>query len=416
MNRYFTNSNQRSDFLRFEMEKYSHNNDVLIAVAFFTNEMFIKKLVDNGCTVKLIVRLGYPTDGRSLKNILNYKGKVQVRYYTSTEFHPKLYMFGHDIAFLGSSNLTDSGLMSNQELNIAIDSDDAYYGQLFEIFEDYWVQASVLTEEVIQNYISIVSKLKQQHLDVQKEIFDKVGKVNYSNIVRVDDVKRSERSEFEANLLKRYQTYSNLFEEVKSIYSGLNFRKVPSLPIRIEIDQFFNWLRDEKAYQDQYKKTPILKGIELKKFIESNIQDFFNSDFNDVLEIIIDNYKLMNRCLSSTKAIVSLTEEDLSRCLISINAFNGQIRHHKGGRHYFTNEFIRINSISRIKDTFIYLLHGNGNHVKRMADCIYDPKYKLKRFGHSCVQELFGWVNTLEAPICNERTYMCMQYLGFGKL
>ena len=60
-----------------------------------------------------------------MKNIFNYKNKVDIRYFTSSKFHPKLYIFGNKIAFVGSSNLTDAGLgtrdkASNYEFNVLL--------------------------------------------------------------------------------------------------------------------------------------------------------------------------------------------------------------------------------------------------------------------------------------------------------
>jgi HKD family nuclease len=73
-------------------------------------------LVEKGCTIRLIVRLEYPTNAHSLRDIFD-KRNVSICYYTGTQFHPKLYIFGNKIAFVGSSNLTENGLMVNQELD-----------------------------------------------------------------------------------------------------------------------------------------------------------------------------------------------------------------------------------------------------------------------------------------------------------
>ena len=79
-----TNPHLKNDYFGNELEKYGKNSNVLIAAAFFTNSRFIKDLVDNGCNVKLIVRLAPATNAQELKQILRYKNKVDVRYYTSS--------------------------------------------------------------------------------------------------------------------------------------------------------------------------------------------------------------------------------------------------------------------------------------------------------------------------------------------
>jgi hypothetical protein len=78
--------------------------------------------------------------------------------------------------------------------------------------------------------------------------------------------------------------------------------------------------------------------------------------------------------------------------------------------------FIEDNGLERIKKTLKYLLFGEGEFAQRIADCIFDPEYKLIHFGESCIQETYGWVNNSDTPICTQRPLMSMQWLGFGKL
>ena len=53
-----------------------------------------------------------------------------------------------------------------------------------------------------------------------------------------------------------------------------------------------------------------------------------------------------------------------------------------GGYPTMRFQFIHDNGIPRIKSTLTHLLHGGpSDHVVRMADCIFDPKYQLQHFG-----------------------------------
>ncbi|OBZ18910.1 hypothetical protein A8L34_05005 [Bacillus sp. FJAT-27264] len=414
MENIFSNSMKRSDYLSDEMLKFAKNSEVDIAVAFFTNEKFLMDLIDSGCSIRLLIRLGFPTDGISLKRIFEYKNKIQIRYYTSKSFHPKLYIYGNDVAFLGSSNLTNAGIKTNQELNVSIDSEETIFGELKDLFEDYWTEASVLTLEYIKEYIEIIKELKTRNIEVEKTIINKFGDSSYPNIIRIDKKKKSKSREFEQGLLKRYQSFVQKFRTLRDIYESTGLRKASELPIRIEIDQFLNWIREEKAYGDNYLKPPI-ESDKIREFIIENINDFYNSDYA-YLENTIANYATMIENLGSLEAIESINKEQLSNCLLSIHAFLGQVRHNKGGRVKFTEDFINLNGIESIKESFKYLLFSEDTHTKKITNCIYNPDYKLIKFGISCVQELFGWANTEEIPICNERTYKSMQYLGFGKL
>ncbi|WP_240516562.1 hypothetical protein [Brachyspira sp. G79] len=52
-----------------------------------------------------------------------------------------------------------------------------------------------------------------------------------------------------------------------------------------------------------------------------------------------------------------------------------------------------------------------------MANCIYNKDLKLKVFAQSCVKELFGVMSNDEnIPLCNDRIFKSMEYLGFGNL
>jgi hypothetical protein len=49
------------------------------------------------------------------------------------------------------------------------------------------------------------------------------------------------------------------------------------------------------------------------------------------------------------------------------------------------------NGIDAIKKTLIHLLFGKGRYTQRITACIFDPNYKLRHFGESCIQETYGW-------------------------
>ncbi|MGJ7912611.1 phospholipase D-like domain-containing protein [Neobacillus sp. LXY-1] len=413
MDNIFSNTNKRKDFLGHKMEKYAKNNEVMIAVAFFTNERFLKKLVENGCTVKLIVRLGFPTDPTSLKTALGMKN-VLVRFYTSRSFHPKLYIFGNDKAFLGSSNLTDGGLMSNQELNISIDSEDSTFESLQEVFYEYWEQAQVLDNDALEKYKSLVYEIAQTHAIVERQVINDIGLVTPPNDINITKNKKAKSKEYEVSLLKRYQEYLIKFDELKTTYKKIGKRKVSEkeLPLRIEIHRFLNWIRKNKAYKELYLEAPSRYGKELENFVEENIREFLKDTSTNYQEEV-DNYQIINYNLSSEKMIKSLNEQNLLDTLKIVTAFYEHIRQSPNMSYQY--DFLESNGVGKIKNTLIYLLFGKDDYTKRITNCIYKPEYSLVRFGRSSIQEVYGWVNNEDIPICNERAFKSMQWLGYGE-
>lgn len=124
-------------------DRFGHNlkNDCLgrnvdIAVAFFTDYKTIKELLDKGSQIRLIVRLNIGTDALALSKIID-DSRIRIRFFSSTEFHPKLYIIKHSCAYVGSSNLTGNALAQNNEINIRLDyeQDTEAYEELATIFE-----------------------------------------------------------------------------------------------------------------------------------------------------------------------------------------------------------------------------------------------------------------------------------------
>ncbi len=415
MNRCFSNSKTRKDWLKYEMEKFGENVDVFIAVAYFTDSGFIKKLVEHSCKVWIVVLLDYPTDATRLKELLSLPD-VYVRYFTKG-FHPKLYIYGNDIAFVGSSNLTDKGLVTNLELNVSIPSDDPEFDVLKEIFHEIWEDAQVLTSDIIDRYSQIISHMYTAHNKTEREITEKIGSVTPSGGVRPPESK-SKLQEFTESYLKRYQIFLGEFEKLKIIYEALGNRKFSEqeLPLRIEIDQFLSWIRETKARGDSFQNVLIKTGKDLSDYVSLQINEFISSDFQYINLVAREKYPKIKKNFSSIEKIDSLTTEEMIDTLFVVHAFIERLRFYVGGKETLKEEFLKENTISNIKNTIKYLLFGKKMYVERIADCIFDPNYRLKYFGQSCVQETYGWANNTETPICNERTLKSMQWLGFGKL
>ena len=108
MNGLYTNSNARQDFVRTALGEHSNPPcNVNIAVAFFTERDDLLHLINAGCQVRLIVRLGFPTAPYALQKLMQ-EDAMSIRYFTGSSFHPKLFIFGTKVALVGSANLTQS--------------------------------------------------------------------------------------------------------------------------------------------------------------------------------------------------------------------------------------------------------------------------------------------------------------------
>lgn len=417
-NKIFSNNQYRKDFLGWTFDEVRNVSEVFIAVAFFTKYQFVESLLKGGSTVRLIVRLDFPTDPYALKKLLDYNN-IYIRYFTSKSFHPKLYIFQGKAAFLGSSNLTDGGLMSNQELNISIDNEDPIYDELEEIFFEYWDQSVPLTEEKLKQYEKLQQKyaqLRKQIDNFNDEIEREIGRVEFKNINRPDRERTKNKKNVQAeNMLRRYQIFLKEFDRLKKLYSSFGKRKDRNLPLRIEIDQFLSWIRENKATGEEYKNTHVRREEELKTFVLENIHEFFDTDYEFIKKISEKYYPIISTSFGSPEKVDILNDQEIVKVVSLIHAFHASA-HYLGGIDIASQKFISDNGVEKIKRTFKYLLFDDkDDFATRIVNCsIESTKYKLKHFGESSVQELFGWANDKDVPICNKRTIKSMQWLGYN--
>ena len=234
----FTNTNYRKDILRFELEKHDTSSKIDIASAFFSEAKIIKKFLDNACEIRLIIRLSSATSPSKLDKIIDFKN-INIRYFTGSKFHPKFYIFEH-IAFLGSSNLTDSGLVSNNEVNISLPETHSCYKELKEIFQLYWKKANVLDREVLGKYSAIHNSEENNLFKIQasfnQKIESEIGKCEFSD-TNFSKKEKGEMSETIEDTKKEYQTYLNLYKDLKTVYLNNGRRKTSEdkLPLHIEL-------------------------------------------------------------------------------------------------------------------------------------------------------------------------------------
>ena len=164
----WTNRNSLSDFIKNALQFYQRKvSDIYIAVAFFTEKNIVQEFIDNNCHVRMIVRLGFPTNPTALRQLITNRN-IEIRYYSDPSFHPKLYIFGDQVALLGSANLTTSAVLTNQEIIVSIESDDPRFDELGSLFSDYWDESQVLTTEVIDKYESIYKKYQSSINNIYK--------------------------------------------------------------------------------------------------------------------------------------------------------------------------------------------------------------------------------------------------------
>lgn len=381
-----------------------------IASAFFSFDDVLFEIARGGVRINIVVRLGEGTSLEALRAILGHED-IQVRYYNSRRFHPKFYIFDDSVAIVGSANLTKSGFTTNNEAAVTLSGGADEFDQLVSLFSLYWDNARPLDELALNQAARVFENIPVIKYDPEKELQKLLGEVAVpsESVVRKDKSKfRSYVEEYE----RSYQNFQRGFQRVRKIYEDAGKRKVSGdiLPLRIEIDQFWNFIRKNLATGDIYNEQPVRSGEELTNFTKGVLEKWFEEKF-EYLNTVVENYALINKRFASEASIRALSLGEIFDTLCICHAFYEQMRHHAGGTPSFKAAFLRDNSEEEVKETLCYLLFGRDRFSERMAHCIFGA-YKLKHVGRSSVQELLGWVNKEEIPICNLRTLMALRYLG----
>ncbi|WP_410567194.1 phospholipase D-like domain-containing protein [Acinetobacter sp. H1(2024)] len=414
----FTNNHLRKDFfLDGLMKEVQKDMDIYIASAFFTEIDVVDELIKSNCRIRIIVRLGFPTSPLALKHLLKQKN-IEARFYTSHEFHPKLYILGNKKIFVGSANLTKAALITNQEIMLGVLPEDARFEELTYLFLEYWSEAKVLTIEDVIKYENIYKKYKDQ-LDMVNDFDDDVQKTlgnwNFPNIDR-NEPKQTNSDLFLDSFLKTYQESVHAYKLIAEEYSKKS-RKVNGelIPLRLEIDSFFSFVRDCHAIHETWKDQELGWNDNNRLKLNTLINEWMSIEWSHFEKRIVnENYPFINKILGSVESINNSTADEIVEALCVAHSFHDRLRFFKGGLTTLKKEFLDRNELKKIKNTLIYLLHNDKNLIeKRIADCIYNPNYKLNEFGQSNVQELIGWINNEEMPVINGRTTKVLRYFGF---
>ncbi len=413
----FANRNSNNDFVLNELERRSASGcDVYIASAFFTAFDVVERLLEKGCKVLMVVRLGFPTSPDAIEKAVRHPN-LQLRVYTGHSYHPKLYIFGDEVALVGSANLTRSALLTNQEVMVSIDSSDSRFVELMAIFEDYWDGAEVPTSAQLATYRELFkqfSKLDNEIDFLAQKVLDKLGDNSPGNINR-GTPKKNKQSLFLSNFRRTYQECVSAFEVIRRTYAESGYRKTSNkdIPLRIEIDSFISYVREKVAFGESWSVAPIRSPLEQETLVKALIDDWAQVSWPHFENTIVGtNYPRFRSVFGSKETIMAADDAELFDALATLHSFHDRFRFFDGGLATWKSQFPKYNDPKRTRETLAYLVYGDGDIVERMANTIFDPRYKLNEFGQANVQELVGWCNREDLPIINGRTTKVLRYFG----
>ena len=250
---------------------------------------------------------------------------------------------------------------------------------------------------------------------MEQEIDAAIGKVTFANIDR-SERKKSKENLFVNSYRRTYQEAVSAFKTTREKYLELGKRKVSEdlLPLRLEIDSFFSFVRDHFATGETWSEPPIGWTSARQADLTSALEKWHSESFPHLESTIVgENYPRLCAVFGSPQTIRQANDDDLFEALLTLHSFHDRLRFHQGGIPGLRKAFMDSNDPIRVRDSLAYLVHGKDEVIQRMANLIYGAEYKLNSFGVANVQEMIGWKNKEDLPVINGRTTKVLRYFGF---
>lgn len=411
--RLITNSQDKHGRLKNILIEEAKDANLCIASAFFTDWETMEKFVSQNCTVSLIVRLGTGTSAEALEKAMKL-GSVDIRFFNDQHFHPKFYIIGQRIAYVGSANFTNNGLMRNQETTISLEDKDTLE-ELQQIFNEYWDAAEPLSPEKLQVFKDAMKGRPSEdnaEFHFAKRLEKEMGLFAFNN-AGLEEKKLSLLDKSISKFQKEYQNFLSSYRQLSNIYESYGQRRWDSIPLRIEIDRFVWWVGETYGAAEKYEPIAGLSLSQVAERVTSFIPEFLASTNKWLEHDAIPRYQQIADAFSSKEQLETMSDEEiadiLGNCVFSFNTN----RFYKDGVENHKNLFLEKNPKGKIQRTIKYLLFGQEKYPIRLARCIHDAKYKLETIGESGITELFGLANHEDIPIRNQRVTKTLPWLGF---
>jgi hypothetical protein len=173
-------------------------------------------------------------------------------------------------------------------------------------------------------------------------------------------------------------------------------------------------VRERYAQGESWRTSQTKSILDQRAVIKPLVEEWLRTPWPHFdSEIVPDLYPKLATVFSSAASITVATDDELFDALCTAHSFHDRLRFFLGGLPTWKATFLRANSAARVRSSLAYLLYGPGKSEERIADLIYNSRYKLSEFGNANVQELVGWCNKEELPVVNGRTTKVLRWFGF---
>jgi len=404
------------NFVRNPFERLAASSHSLwLAAPYFTGVDSILVAAQAGKPIRLLVGLNATTSPEALAKVCRFPS-VAARYLTH-RFHAKIYIFDGGV-LLGSSNLTDAGMVANREATVLLDpSEDAErIEDVRALFAELWDAARVLTSDTLKLFKRERDALRTGP-DPDSLIEKAIGRAEPANINVASRAQSRERLFLEGLRRLVYEQYKPAFSDVGELLAehGLRRPELSAVGLANETNRFLSWLRLTHIPGEEWRDAPALSREDRSARILEFGGEWAEAANNRVPADYVEWLNRVRTVFESATSIGAASQAELTNGLMSLHAFSEQLRFVKGGLAKLPVEFwsANRNDVRKVKRTLAHLTHGVGEFVERLHDVLYTPSFKLSYFGQFSALELEGTLKPEECPPMNGRMAVALRFLGF---
>lgn len=396
-------TNTTSDNLRVKLKSLASKADSIeIAVAFFTDSELIKQWSNEKKKINLIVSLRPPTSFYSLKELQSALN-VDISF-LGNDFHSKFILFYKQKEFIGgiigSSNFTSGGLVKNIETNIFI-KDYETLSELQIHFNDLLQNSNLLQPTDLDNFETVYKNWLARQVKENAELDKFKSKTTKNRTKRKEKLRITKEA-------RKYFEYWRIVDEIKDLVKEISDEAYPNIPSYLALDHFWHYV---KVYWHKETDRNLNKNNqrqEIPKLFSKYIKWHSEVEKQNYPKFMMEQSKNVFQVYLSEKNIDKLTKAQAKEIFQNLHSSGMPIQ-----RFNADEQFIAENNISRIRNSWKYLLYSNDDMDLKIHNLMKNPKYKLQRFGSSGIQEINGWTNPTAYPIRNDKADKALEILGY---
>jgi HKD family nuclease len=356
-------------------EWINKSDEVLICSPFITSTDLLFDLLEREIKFTLICRLSHPATPELFLRMNTFAHKNNNIYlYDDNSLHSKVYFFknkGKRLgAIVGSSNFTDSGIYSNKEFNLFINSDLDKIEEYFKFLID-------------ESYCKLDSKAVEYYKTFYKS------------------PERNERYR-KAKISPKYTSdYSQILDKFYTVKGLLEKENKTQLPFTYVFDSFCHYFKvyiekDFNVYPfDKFDKDKLIKYFKL-----------FIKDYLDSNDIDRRTKKLSNSHRIRTK-LKTLSEKEIKDFFLEIHSIS------RG-----SGSGIRVKNIKEIEKSQLikmldFIINSDLSMPQKYAVALTKPKdngLKIDYLGESAIGEIPGWLLPEKYPIKNGKLLYVFEF------